>query len=532
MFLTDFNTHEGILEQIKNYLSTTKPSFWTLKQLILAKAPIAEVQNQFLLRLEELKQLDDAEIKKNLENQAYKTQLQADEHQKQIDHIEHLKSKELEARFTQELNRIPEQISKLRADQQTVQGQIDIYSIPSVVLSQYPMSNGQVAPMATLTRPTQSLNRLKNIVHKLEVTIQILHEKKRVLESKLDGLAADEEHRQERETERLARADARIRFQKKGKEFESTLSLKKQRQLMQAVEQHRMALEKRMQHIIYESKLIHYAVFIAEIPSCLKLSETENEAIMSLIKLMNAHLSYEHELVPLQQQLTQKNQTIKELIHKLERMQEQLKQLNTQSPQLTKTVERLVNNNIECSSSLETYYPLRRNLGNSALLLFGLCCLLSIPLILTLSGTIPLILAPALMYSLVATPPGLLLLATIATSIAALIFSFKIKASFNFIVLNSQQIDASKKQSDMNGEQAIVLQTITIPNTEAQIKKEEAVREKIAAAIQKNQDNSALSLKQAKEITPVLPVLPFFQTQGVNSSSDDAFRFQETARAQ
>jgi hypothetical protein len=110
--------------------------------------------------------------------------------------------------------------------------------------------------------------------------------------------------------------------------------------------------------------------------------------------------------------------------------------------------------------------------------------------------------------------------------IAALVFSFKIKANYNAIAVNSQIIETNKKHSDQNDEQIIILQTIAIPNAEELVRKEEVAKEKIESSLRQSQQNSNQALKQAKEIEPIPPAGLFFQaipTQTLPSQNEVNF---------
>ncbi len=86
MPLADYNVQEFVTEQVNVYLQDHKFTFPELKTLILSKSLISGLHSQMVVILTEAKQLDQTEVKKNLEKQANKKQLDEDKRQIREEH--------------------------------------------------------------------------------------------------------------------------------------------------------------------------------------------------------------------------------------------------------------------------------------------------------------------------------------------------------------------------------------------------------------------------------------------------------------
>ncbi|HFE6383530.1 TPA: kinectin 1, partial [Legionella pneumophila] len=75
MFLANCNIEELVTEHIKQFLADEELSFSGLKDLILSKAPIPWIHSSVTATLLKSRDSDKTEVKKNLEQQAYKAQL-------------------------------------------------------------------------------------------------------------------------------------------------------------------------------------------------------------------------------------------------------------------------------------------------------------------------------------------------------------------------------------------------------------------------------------------------------------------------
>ena len=300
MFLDNYNTNDLVAEQIKNYLSGTHCTYLQLKSFILNKRPIPEVHSNIVAFLSQAKSQDQSQIQKILENQAYKNQITEDEQQIINARIEQLKDEELRARFNRELSAIPTQISTYEAEQRSIEDKINwaIYKPNiNIIASQY------LGPIAQL--PSRVLNQQNWIAQQLrdnsqyyQIKIQVLLEKKKIIQKKLIEIDQRADLRQQSNTEREDRAKERLSYEKTGEHIEGTLSSKNLRKLLKSVQKQHTSLQKKCDQLIEESKLIHFAFFIEQLPlhlPSMKLSPQEVDALLSVSKFVRLHLQHDYE---------------------------------------------------------------------------------------------------------------------------------------------------------------------------------------------------------------------------------------------
>ncbi|HAT7769511.1 TPA: kinectin 1 [Legionella pneumophila] len=505
MFLANCNIEELVTEHIKQFLADEELSFSGLKDLILSKAPIPWIHSSVTATLLKSRDSDKTEVKKNLEQQAYKAQLAEDKIQKEQDDAEALKDKKLKEILTRELNHIPTQISEQQTELRLLhyklerlfesQAKVDVIQHPDSPLKKTKSSSSHSA----------SIERLQRSINEREIKIQSLFEQEINNKIKLNEIEKRASVRSQHHTKRVKRAQARIGYNSTGEDILSTLSGKNQSILLRSIQKQHHALEKKCSDLIQEADQINYPLFLEELQRFLNkknrnLSSQEIEALKSVIKFIKQHLEFEHEAINTQSSLHIKKQSISSQIVKLRELQNKLKTLKNNNPHLTAVNEELISRNLELSAMKEHHANLRHRLGTPALLLFGLTFLFSIPLILTISGVIPFFIAPALLYILVSAPPTILLLSTIGVGIAAIVFSFKMHSNESAIKSNLQAIETNSNQMSRNSQNLKSLETLTIPTLDMQIKKDENLRDQLMLSLQKLQRQAAQAFQKAKEV--------------------------------
>lgn len=505
MFLANCNIEELVTEHIKQFLADEELSFSGLKDLILSKAPIPWIHSSVTATLLKSRDADKTEVKKNLEQQAYKSQLAEDKIQKEQDDAEALKDKKLKETLTRELNHIPTQISEQQTELRLLhyklerlfesQAKVDVIQHPDSPLKKIKSSSGNSA----------SIERLQRLINEREIKIQSLFEQEVNNKIKLNEIEKRTNIRSQHHTKRVKRAQARIGYNSTGEDVFSTLSGKNQSILLQSIQKQHHALEKKCSDLIQEADQINYPLFLVELQKFLNkknrnLSSQEVEALKSVIKFIKQHLEFEHEALNTQSSLQIKKQSISSQIVKLREVQNKLKTLKSNNPNLAAANEELISRNLELSAMKDHNANLRHRLGTPALLLFGLTFLFSIPLILTISGVIPFFIAPVLLYILVSTPPTIFLLSTLGVGIAAIVFSFKMHSNESAIKSNLQTIEMNSNQMIRNSQNLKSLEALTIPSLDVQIKKDENLRDQLMLSLQKLQRQADQAFQKAKEI--------------------------------
>ncbi len=505
MFLANCNIEELVTEHIKQFLADEELSFSGLKDLILSKTPIPWIHSSVASTLFKSRDSDKTEVKKNLEQQAYKAQLAEDKTQKEQDDAEALKDKKLKEILTRELNHIPTQISEQQTELRLLHYKLErlFESQPKVDVIQHPDS--PLKRTKSSSSHSASIERLQRSINEREIKIQSLFEQEINNKIKLNEIEKRASVRSQHHTKRVKRAQARIGYNSTGEDILSTLSGKNQSILLRSIQKQHHALEKKCSDLIQEADQINYPLFLEELQRFLNkknrnLSSQEIEALKSVIKFIKQHLEFEHEAINTQSSLHIKKQSISSQIVKLRELQNKLKTLKNNNPHLTAVNEELISRNLELSAMKEHHANLRHRLGTPALLLFGLTFLFSIPLILTISGVIPFFIAPALLYILVSAPPTILLLSTIGVGIAAIVFSFKMHSNESAIKSNLQAIETNSNQMSRNSQNLKSLETLTIPTLDMQIKKDENLRDQLMLSLQKLQRQAAQAFQKAKEV--------------------------------
>ncbi|HAZ7571898.1 TPA: kinectin 1 [Legionella pneumophila] len=505
MFLANCNIEELVTEHIKQFLADEELSFSGLKDLILSKAPIPWIHSSVTATLLKSRDSDKTEVKKNLEQQAYKAQLAEDKIQKEQDDAEALKDKKLKEILTRELNHIPTQISEQQTELRLLHYKLERLFESQAKVDVIQHSDSPLKKTKSSSSHSASIERLQRSINEHEIKIQSLFEQEINNKIKLNEIEKRASVRSQHHTKRVKRAQARIGYNSTGEDVVSTLSGKNQSILLRSIQKQHNALEKKCSDLIQEGDQINYPLFLEELQKFLNkknrnLSSQEIDALKSVIKFIKQHLEFEHEAINTQSSLHIKKQSISSQIEKLRELQNKLKTLKNNNPHLTAANEELVSRNLELATMKEHHANLRHRLGTPALLLFGLTFLFSIPLILTISGVIPFFMAPALLYILVSAPPTILLLSTLGVGIAAIIFSFKMHSNESAIKSNLQAIESNSSQMSRNSQNLKSLETLTIPTLDMQIKKDENLRDQLMLSLQKLQRQAAQAFQKAKEV--------------------------------
>ncbi|KGP63609.1 kinectin 1 [Legionella norrlandica] len=506
MFLANCDIEKLVTEHINQFLLNEELAFSDLKRYILSKAPIPWIHSSVMASLIKSRDADKIEVKKNLEQQSYKTQLAEDKKQTEEEDAEALKDKKLKENLTRELNHIPTQISEHQTELRLLHNKLER-------LLENPMK-ADVIPHDPTIKKTQlssnhsaTIDRLQKSIIEHEIKIKSLLEQENNHHIKLHEIEERAKKRLQNRTKRTKRAQARIGFDSTGEDVLSTLSGKNQSLLSKSIQKQYSALEKKCAELIQEADQINYPLLLENLQKFLNkkkhnLSPQEVDALKSVLKLMKQHFEFERDAINTQSSLHIKKQSISSQRIKLQELQNRLKSLKGKNPNLTSANEELALRNQELSAARAHNNNLRQRFRTPALLLFGLTLLFSIPLILTTSGVIPFFITPVLLYVLVSIPSMLLFLSTLGIGIAAIVFRFKMHSNESAIKSNLQTIEMNSQQMRQNSQNLKSLETLTIPSLEAQIKKDENLRDQLTLSLQKSQLQAEQALQKAKEIEP------------------------------
>lgn len=507
MFLANCDIEKLVKEHINQFFLDEELSFSNIKDLILSKAPIPKIHSSIVNTLTQSRDSDQLKVKKNLEQQSYKTQLAEDKKQKELDDSEESKDKKSKDHLTRELNHIPTQLSEQQTELRLLHNKLERLLESQAKVDVIHHHDPALKKKQSSSSHTITIERLQRSINEHEIKIQSLFELEVNNKIKLREIDKRANTRLEHHTSRVKRAQARVGFNSTGEGILSTLSGKNQSLLLKSIQNQRNALEKKCVELIQQSEQINYPLFLEVLKDFLKgkdhkLSSQEIEALKAIIKFMQQHLEFEHESINTQSSLHIKKQSIGGQIVRLQELQRKLKSLKSNNPNLASVNEELVSRNLELSNTLSHNNALQQRLGTPALLLFGLTLLFSIPFILTISGVIPFFIAPALLYALVSIPPALLLLSTLGVGIAAIVFVFKSHSNESAIKSNLQTIESNSNQMKRISQNLKTMETLTIPHLESQVKKDENLRDQLVLSLQKTQLQAEQAFQKAKEIEP------------------------------
>lgn len=508
MILANYNIQEFVTDQINTYLTDNELSFSDLKTLLLSKSPIPNVHSNIVTILAQAKHSDQVEVQKALEKQAHKKQLAEDAQQQKQDRLAALKDEELKDRFTRELNHIPTQLSSYGTESALLQLQLTrVLEMTLNVEVIHHHEHDLKKPATTLDEPRHTIERLRKSILNYGIKTQALLEKKQSMQKSLQEIELRARESLTRQLERSVREQARIGYNSSGEGVLETLSTQNQSQLSKSIYDQHKALEKKCTDLIMETEQINYIFFIEQLRDHLthsSLSSSKVEALNTILKLMKQHVQYEQQSATSQDSLNKKIQSISSQINKLQELNNKLHALREDNPNLTSANQQLSTRNTDLALSLEHNSSLQQRLGAPTLLLFALTFIFTIPLILTITGIIPFFIAPALLFTLVATPPALLLIAALVTGISAAVYAYKAHSDESEIKMNKQTIENNNDQMGRNTQHLHTLQAVTIPNLETQIKKDELTRDLLVDSLKKTQLLAKQILKKANEIDPVL----------------------------
>ena len=314
--------------------------------------------------------------------------------------------------------------------------------------------------------------------------------------------------RQQRRDMRDARIQARLDLahNKLGITLIDTLSPINKSSLFYKIQTEHACIDDRCSSLIKEAGRANYSVFIQQLEFNLSkgiLTVPEDEALRTVIKLMKQHQEQEKRVANIEAQLNATIKTIRDDQFKRQQLAARLESLKGANPNLTRANEQLVLENRTLDSTRGQNNQSRDRLITPSLILAGSSLITSIPLILTLSGVIPVVLVPALFFSLLAFPPALLIIATLTVGIVALVYAIKSAINSSNIQKNEATIAQNTQQMQQNLREITELQTTTIPGLDVTIRTNQHAQTKLDESLQQATALSAQTLQQAKNTEPL-----------------------------
>lgn len=508
MLLTNYNIQDVVMEQMNLYLSQQELSFTELKNKIISKAPLPKTHSAIITKLGKSRDADINKVQKALEMQAYKNQIAEDEKQRKLDALEESKDDDDKRHYKRDLDHIPTKIKEYETECQILQNKLhrQLTTPPTVEVSQHRQFKKK-ASSPELDQYNRVVSRLRNSISEYQTKIEALYDEKNSLQQKLTDIQKRTLRREDRKTGRSIRERARIGYKNSGEGIQDCLSTKNRASLNKSIQDQRTAITTKYTELIQEAEQINFSTFLDALPKHLashsKLSTPESEALQSILNVMTKHLDHLKDISSTQYSLSSKKQSISSHTVKLAAFKSQLKSLQENNPDLTSNNEALTARNSSLNILLANHKSWQQKLTMPILLLAAMTFIFCIPLILTISGVIPLFISAPLLYTLVSAPTALLFAGTLATGIAAVVYMFKARSNDSEIKKNQDIINTNINQMKKNNTNLHTLEKFTIPNMETQIRKDEAIRKALEASLKESQSLAEETLAKARHVEPV-----------------------------
>ncbi len=521
MPLADYNVQEFVTEQVNVYLQDNKFTFSELKTLILSKSLISELHSQMVVILTQAKQQDQAEVKKKLETQANKKQLEEDKRQIKEEHAAALKDEESKEHLNAELK---DNSSQLNANENELfqlkiqlarlietesrQGQVHQYEQAHQHGHEHQREHSHhLKPsLTTQDESKAAIAQVNRDIEQCNFKIRALLIQKIDIQKSIGDIETRAKKRLVLQLERNSREQARIGYETTKGGLRDALSTENWTQLSTNIQKQHRALEIKCAELIKAIEEINYMLFLTQLPRHLEhfsLQLTEIDALKTILKLIKQNIQHEQEAKDTSDSLNKQKALIAEHYGKLRGFKAKITALHQDNPSLTANNERLIQRNSELVTSLEQNTNSRQSYATPTLLLFALTFLLTIPLILLLSGVIPFFAAPVLVFTLFITPPAALFIGTLITGISSAVYACKACTDQNEMDTNQQIIENNKSQMNRNTQELRTLQTTTIPELEMHIKSEELIRDRLVEPLARAELLSQQTLVQAQKIEPI-----------------------------
>lgn len=533
MSLANYDVKQELIKLTQNFLSIDY-QFSELKDLLTNKKPISSIHEQITKKLHQIRDSEKSEAISRLENSAFQQQISEDENELMRDLQE--KRKDLNQR-----NILNEELQHKKILKAEYERQLLIYTVPTnthvhpdtpTVHHHTPSVSVTLTPNPNVhTHSEASISRqdLESRLYKLNRRISEITKELQDLDLRRDQREIRSQNREKRSLARnnylakkelTANPSSLLRFVYDPKKIDTiteTLSSTNQRKLTSNIEKELKTIEQQCSSLISKAEQFNYSVFLEQLEPYLQTARRpfqEIEALRTISVRMKDHLSYQKKAANIQLQLNSAIRSIGENKNTLERLNSKLNSLRLANPNLTKKNVSLEEENKKLSESHDAHIKTRNKLIFPTLLSSGLSLLFSIPLILTLTGVIPYVIAPALLLTLVIAPPALLLLTGLGFGIAAMIYAVKAYMNNSAIQSNQETIENNRQQMGTNLQEIYTLENQTIPNLQKTQSQNESTKNRLEDELQHAEALAEQALKQAKEIEPyIYSSTPFFNPE-------------------
>lgn len=504
MILAQYDVKQHLAQVCKDFLMADTITFSDLKKYILTYEPVAPVHTLVSDYLKQIKAADQQEIKAQLELRAYEEQIIEDEKDKKQDsdaqaidlqrQSENIGQRDFKV---MELARCDVELNALLLQAQP-QSSVHVthhhgYQQPEVVVTpQAPVvDNARLMREQRVRTLQRQINSVRDFIFQIDQALARINTR--------------HSERESRRAQREVRLQARIDYLNQNKEISVTLSEDRKSKLVISLQKEYQKLEEQCAALIRKAKEINYSTFVDQVSSYLgknTRSLQEVEALRKVIQLMEQHLSCTNQVHYLQASLNKVNNTILDNEALVKKINQRVAEFKKENPLLSQKNERLKEENKALEDVSKEKVNARKRTVLPGLIFSALGLITSIPLILTLAGVIPFFIAPAILFSLFAVPPALLLVVALGAGIIALNLTMKNNALRSIIYSNYTSI-WSNKQKIQSNEQAInFADKDALTSLERKLKDDSQIKEELTQSLQEAKSASEQALKRAENIEP------------------------------
>lgn len=503
--------HQLVIKQITSYLLQSSLSFNELKAILTNKAPLPSIQAKITTQLTDCKKQELADTQHRIEKKIIDTQSQEDAQDAEEEKKQNQVLDEEKKRLTHELDEIPDKI--LTHEKECILLVNEIRTSKQALLTDHPKKTLRHTPLHLVHSNEKNQDESDHAIASLEkklleqgLEISVLTQRQFAIQSKLGQINSQLRKHSNHQVERQFRDQARTVYESSQEGIFNALSIKNKKILQNSIKTQQDTLEKKLSELTQEAECIHYPVLLDQLPIILpqlQFKPPEREAITRLLKLVHSHLEYELLATSIEKNLYEKRKSINAQLNQLKKNQLKLEQLKKETPLLAETSEKMDKDNVSLQPRLDGFSQTTQRLKKIVFIFTAITALSTLPLILTLAQMIPFFIAPLLVYTLVITPPAILLFTTLCLGITTLIYSFKNTRLNALIETNQQSAEKNRNQIKRNDQELNHIECQIIPSIERQIKKDETLRDQLNKQFQDNKLLAIQHLAQAQVIEPV-----------------------------
>lgn len=511
MSLSNYKINQQLERYIDQFLNpASPPHFSLLKRLLISRQPIEPIHTQIVSELTEMKNRAQSESRSRLEREAIQQQMREDSAEKARDDLESKTDQQQRTRLEQERLVVATQREGFVLQQNSsilaaiMSGSnMNQHAHPSSARSSSVVHTHAGSTTVHTHADAQRRGRLRRDRLLLESAITTCDQRIISINHALSALQNKQASRALRTSLRGARQSAQLLS---FGNIEDNLTPQLFAQLMSNIQNENHALEALCVSLIHTAMDTNYPAFLRKMDSFLsseRMSDIESNSLRAIVRLMHQCSEYDREAQAIHAELTALMATIHRNQEEIRRNKGQLDSLRQVNPTCQRHNERLVEENSKLELARINDTQKRDKLFTPSLILLASTFVASTPLILTLTGVIPAILTPALLFTLVSFPAAFLAVATIIVGTMAITYAIKTRIHASTIQSNQKTIDENTKKMQGNRLSIAYLEDTAIPVLLQQIDANECSRQELNGQLERTKALSAQLLEQASRLEPI-----------------------------